>query len=75
MAHAKNTETDPIQRGKWIREKLLAGTIPDIPITMDAAVPEDHHRTLRDRLAGVTETDYCWKCHQQMNPLGYPFRA
>lgn len=75
IAHAQNTETDPVIRGKWVREKLLAGTIPDVPITVDAAVPEDHHKTLRDRLASVTETNYCWKCHQHMNPLGYAFEA
>lgn len=73
IAHAQNTETDPVVRGKWIREKLLAGTVPDVPITVDAAIPEDHNRTLRDRLAGATETDYCWKCHRHMNPLGYAF--
>lgn len=73
IAHAQNTETDPVIRGKWIREKLLAGTIPDVPITVDAVVPEDHDRTLRDRLASVTETKYCWKCHEDMNPLGYAF--
>lgn len=75
IAHAKNTETDPVQRGKWVREKLLAGTIPDVPITVDAAIPEDHHRTLRDRLASATETAYCWKCHEGMNPLGYAFEC
>ncbi len=75
IAHAQNTETDPVIRGKWVREKLLAGTIPDVPITVDAVVPEDHHRTLRERLASVTETDYCWKCHQHMNPLGYAFEV
>ena len=75
IAHSQNTETDPVIRGKWVREKLLAGTVPDVPITVDAAVPEDHHKTLRDRLASVTETDYCWKCHQHMNPLGYAFES
>ncbi|QDU98956.1 DUF1588 domain-containing protein [Lignipirellula cremea] len=75
IAHSQNTETDPVVRGKWVREKLLAGTIPDVPITVDAVVPEDHHRTLRDRLASVTETTYCWKCHKQMNPLGYAFET
>ena len=73
IAHAQNTETDPVIRGKWIREKLLAGTVPDVPITVDAVIPEDHDRTLRDRLADATETDYCWKCHKHMNPLGYAF--
>lgn len=73
IAHALNTETDPVIRGKWVREKLLAGTIPDIPITVEAVVPEDHHNTLRTRLAKVTEKKYCWRCHEQMNPLGYAF--
>ena len=36
-------------------------------------IPEDHHKTLRDRLASATETEYCWKCHESMNPLGYAF--
>lgn len=73
IAHARNTETDPVIRGKWIREKLLAGTIPDVPITVDAVIPEDHHRTLRQRLASATEDAYCWKCHKHMNPLGNAF--
>ncbi len=73
IAHAQNTETDPVKRGKWVREKLLAGTVPDVPITVDAVIPEDHHKTLRDRLVAVTENDACWKCHQRMNPLGYSF--
>lgn len=75
VANAKNTETDPIHRGKWVREKLLAGTVPEVPISVDAVIPEDHNRTLRDRLAGATETKYCWKCHEHMNPLGYIFEA
>lgn len=73
IAHAGNTETDPIHRGKWIREKLLAGTIPDVPVTVDAVIPEDPHKTLRQRLDARTNNDYCMKCHQQMNPLGLPF--
>jgi hypothetical protein len=75
IAHAKNTETDPVHRGKWVREKLLAGTIPDVPISVDAVIPEDHNRILRDRLASATETTSCWKCHEQMNPLGYTFET
>ncbi|MDA8697597.1 DUF1588 domain-containing protein [Rhodopirellula sp.] len=72
IAHSLNASTDPVRRGKWIRERLLAGTIPDIPITVDASVPEDPHKTLRERYA-VTEAESCWKCHVKMNPLGYSF--
>lgn len=70
LAHSQNTETDPVRRGKWIREKLLAGYVPDVPITVDAQIPEDHHRTLRERLDEVTSPKECWKCHVHMNPLG-----
>ena len=73
IAHAQNTETDPIHRGKWVQEKLLAGTIPDVPVTVDAVVPEDPHKTLRQRLDARTRVEYCWSCHQKMNPLGLTF--
>lgn len=73
LAHSQNTETDPVRRGRWIREKLLAGRVPDVPITVDAQIPEDHHRTLRERLDSVTGKQECWKCHQMMNPLGLSF--
>jgi hypothetical protein len=75
IAHSLNTETDPVRRGKWIREKLLAGTVPDVPISVDAVVPEDPHRTLRERLRERTGDAYCWQCHQKMDPLGLPFES
>jgi hypothetical protein len=75
IAHSSNFHTDPIRRGRWIQEKLLAGRVPDVPITVDAKVPEDPHMTLRERVESVTgqSQTVCWKCHQHMNPLGYPF--
>ncbi len=74
IAHSLNTENDPVKRGRWVREKLLAGRVPDIPITVDAVVPEDHTKTLRQRLDKVTmHNQECWKCHEYMNPLGLPF--
>lgn len=73
VAHSQNTATDPVKRGRWVREKLLAGRVPDVPITVDAVIPEDHTKTLRSRLDGVTLKQECWKCHEYMNPLGLPF--
>lgn len=75
IAHAQNLETDPIHRGKWIREKLLAGTIPDVPITVDAVIPPDPHKTLRQRMENRTGDAYCWRCHQKMDPLGFPLES
>ena len=73
IAFAANTETDPVRRGKWVREKLLAGTVPDVPVTVDAVIPEDHQNTLRTRLEKKTKEEYCWGCHERMNPLGLSF--
>ena len=75
IAHAQNLETDPIHRGKWIREKLLAGTIPDVPITVDAVIPPDPHKTLRQRMENRTGESFCWRCHEKMDPLGFPFES
>ncbi len=75
IAHSSNFHTDPIKRGRWIREKLLAGSVPDVPITVDAQVPEDPHKTFRERVEDVTQKGECWKCHKQMNPLGFPFEV
>jgi hypothetical protein len=72
IARSLNDSTDPIRRGKWVREHLLGGVIPDIPITVDASIPEDHTKTLRERLQ-KTESAECWRCHKKMNPLGYAF--
>ena len=73
IAHSQNSATDPVRRGKWIREKLLAGVVPDVPITVDAQIPEDPHKTLRARLDLATGKQACMKCHQHMNPLGLAF--
>ena len=75
LAHSLNLDNDPVRRGKWIRERLLAGTVPELPITVDARIPEDPHLSLRDRFAVVRNDAYCWKCHEKMNPLGMPFET
>ncbi|MEZ5384098.1 MAG: DUF1588 domain-containing protein [Prosthecobacter sp.] len=61
-----------IHRGIWIRERLLGGGIPDVPITVDAQLPVEPDHTLRERMR-VTKEKYCWTCHQKMDPLGLPF--
>ena len=71
-AHSTNFDNDPVKRGKWIYEHLLGGIIPDVPITVDATVPEDHDKSLRKRFE-KTRDDYCMKCHGKMNPLGMAF--
>jgi mono/diheme cytochrome c family protein len=72
VAHSGNFDNDPVRRGKWIQEHLLAGVVPDLPIGVEAQLPDAPHKTLRQRFEVVKET-YCWRCHKKMNPLGEPF--
>jgi hypothetical protein len=73
-AHSLNDGNDPVRRGQWIQEKLLAGVIQDVPPDVDANVPNDPHETLRERMEPL-RADRCWRCHRKMNPLGEPFEV
>lgn len=72
VSHSDATDNHAIRRGRWIRERLLGGGVPDVPITVDAMLPDEPHHTLRERMR-VTRQDYCWNCHKKMDPLGLPF--
>jgi Protein of unknown function (DUF1588)/Protein of unknown function (DUF1592)/Protein of unknown function (DUF1585)/Planctomycete cytochrome C len=72
VSHSDAMDNHAIRRGRWIREHLLGGGIPDVPITVDAMLPDEPQHTLRERMR-VTREAYCWTCHQKMDPLGLPF--
>ncbi len=72
VSHSDAMDNHAIHRGRWIQERLLGGGIPDVPITVDAMLPDEPHKTLRERMR-VTRETYCWTCHQKMDPLGLPF--
>ena len=46
VAKSGNFDNDAIRRGLWVRGKLLGGIIPDLPITVDAQLPNDETLTL-----------------------------
>ncbi|MCA9177276.1 MAG: DUF1588 domain-containing protein [Planctomycetales bacterium] len=72
VSHSDAMDNHAIRRGRWIRERLLGGGIPDVPITVDAMLPDEPQNTLRERMR-VTRETYCWTCHKKMDPLGLPF--
>ncbi|MCA9057029.1 MAG: DUF1588 domain-containing protein, partial [Planctomycetaceae bacterium] len=72
VSHSDAMDNHAIRRGRWIRERLLGGGIPDVPITVDAMLPDEPKQTLRERMF-VTRDAYCWTCHRKMDPLGLPF--
>ncbi len=72
-AWSGNFENHPVKRGKWIRTHLHGGTVPDVPIGVDARVPEMEHTSFRDRLIIATRAAECQRCHRKMDPLGLTF--
>lgn len=72
VAHSDAMDNHAISRGRWVRERLLGDAVPDIPITVDAKLPDEPRSTLRHRMRVTREKD-CWRCHQKMDPLGLPF--
>jgi hypothetical protein len=72
VAHSDAMDNHAISRGRWIRERLLGDAVPDIPITVDAKLPDEPNAPLRHRMR-VTRESECWRCHQKMDPLGLPF--
>jgi Protein of unknown function (DUF1588)/Protein of unknown function (DUF1592)/Protein of unknown function (DUF1585)/Planctomycete cytochrome C len=72
VSNSDAMDNHAIHRGRWIRERLLGGGIPDVPITVDAMLPDEPNSTLRERMR-VTQASYCWTCHKKMDPLGLPF--
>ncbi|MEL7263469.1 MAG: DUF1588 domain-containing protein [Planctomycetota bacterium] len=71
-AYSLNEDNDPIRRGIWVYERLLAGVIGDVPPDVDAVVPTDPHMTLREKMQSL-RSERCWQCHRKINPLGEPF--
>lgn len=72
IAHSDAMDNHAVFRGRWIRERLLGGGVPEVPITVDAVLPDEPKESLRHRMR-VTQADECWRCHQKMDPLGLPF--
>ena len=72
VSHSDAMDNHAILRGKWIRERLLGGAVPEVPITVDAQLPDEPENTLRERMR-VTRVAECWRCHRKMDPLGLPF--
>ena len=72
VSHSDAMDNHAMARGRWIRERLLGASVPDIPITVDAKFPAEPDSTLRHRMRVLHEKE-CWRCHQKMDPLGLPF--
>lgn len=71
---AKADQTDPVHRGKFVRERLLCETVdpppPDANITPPVITPGS---TTRERFAQHQSVAVCAQCHKLMDPIGLGF--
>jgi hypothetical protein len=68
---ARENDTDPVIRGRFIREMLFCQQQPPPPPNVNAVPPPpDGKRTQRERLQVHSQDASCAGCHALMDPLG-----
>jgi hypothetical protein len=75
-AHTFADESEPVHRGKFVRERLLCTTPPDPPPDLMVMPPTPRPGlSIRERLAEHSKVPSCQACHQMMDPIGFGFEA
>ncbi|MEZ4256867.1 MAG: DUF1588 domain-containing protein [Polyangiales bacterium] len=68
------TQTDPIARGRFVREELLCEPLPALPTDVVPLPPEASTApTARERYTMHAEDENCAGCHALMDPIGFAF--
>ncbi|MEO8495659.1 MAG: DUF1592 domain-containing protein [Planctomycetota bacterium] len=69
---ANGTNTSPVLRGAWVREKLLGLDVPPPPDNISAVEPDIRGATtLREQLAKHRNVESCASCHDKIDPPGF----
>jgi hypothetical protein len=70
----KPVESDPIHRGRFVREKLLCQPIPPPPDNLVIMLPPPSSgKTTRERFSAHSTDPFCASCHRLMDPIGFGF--
>jgi len=71
---AKSNQTDPVHRGKFVRERLLCQSVPPPPVNANITPPAVRaDATTRERFAQHRTDPTCAACHTLMDPIGLGF--
>jgi hypothetical protein len=68
--------TNPVRRGKFVREALLCQDVPPPPPDVKVALPKADPQkpsTARERFAQHSAVPLCAGCHRLMDPIGLAF--
>ena len=72
--HSKEIATDPVSRGKFVRERIFCQGLPPPPADLVIAAPEiTPGTTTRERFKQHESEPLCATCHQLIDPVGLVF--
>lgn len=72
--HAKANQTSPVERGKFVRERLLCDPPPPPPPNVVVTPPAvDPRLSTRERFSQHLSDPSCAGCHTLMDPIGFLF--
>jgi len=73
--HAHSEAPSPVQRGLFVRTRVLCDDVPAPPPEVDASPPDawGDPRTNRERLEAHSADPACAACHVYMDPIGFGF--
>jgi len=72
-SYAHSDQSSPIQRGVFVRQRLLCQEFPPPPPDAGGVPDVDPEATTRERFAQHTESERCASCHQYIDPIGFGF--
>lgn len=73
-SHAHSNQTSPIQRGLFVRTRLLCTDLPDPPADVNNTPPQlNDEMTTRERFLEHASSTGCKGCHELIDPLGFGF--
>ena len=68
--YAHDEKTSAALRGRFVRQVLLCGSIPDPPADVSTTFPPSDAPTLRERVEEHLMNEGCANCHALMDPIG-----
>ncbi len=73
--NARQIQTSPTLRGRYLRERVLCQQVPDPPpdIDTDLEPPDGEPKTVREQLEEHRENPACAACHAFIDPPGLLF--
>ena len=75
-AHTFDDASQPIHRGKFVREALLCTVLPDPPPDLNVMPPVPTPGvSTRQKLIEHSNTPSCKVCHVMMDPIGFGFEG